>query len=96
MSTILTIAAAEWRLWMRSRSALAALFAVVLIIAATSILTAARFTEERHERTHQQELAEETFLAQPARHPHRMVHYGHYVFRTPPPLAIIDPGVDTV
>ncbi len=96
MSTIFTIAAAEWRLWMRSRSALAALLAVVLIIAATSVLTAVRFTEEREERTHQQEVAEETFLSQPARHPHRMVHYGHYVFRTPPPLAIIDPGVDTV
>ncbi len=96
MSRILTIAAAEWRLWMRSKSALAALFAVVLIIVAPSVLTAIRFTEERHERAHQQEAAEETFLSQPARHPHRMVHYGHYVFRTPPPLAIIDPGVDTV
>ena len=81
---------------MRSKSALAALLAVVLIIAATSVLTAVRFTEERHERAHQQEVAEETFLSQPARHPHRMVHYGHYAFRTPPPLAIIDPGVDTV
>ena len=96
MSMVFTIAAAEWRLWMRSKSALAALLAVVLIIAATSVLTAVRFTEERHERVHQQEVAEETFLSQPARHPHRMVHYGHYVFRAPPPLAIIDPGVDTV
>ncbi len=96
MSMILTIAAAEWRLWMRSKSALAALLAVVLIIAATSVLTAIRVTEERQERAHQQEVAEATFLSQPARHPHRMVHYGHYVFRTPPPLAIIDPGVDTV
>ncbi|MCH9650312.1 MAG: DUF3526 domain-containing protein [Deltaproteobacteria bacterium] len=81
---------------MRSKSAIAALLAVVLIIAATSVLTAVRFTEERQERAHQQEVAEETFLSQPARHPHRMVHYGHYVFRTPPPLAIIDPGVDSV
>lgn len=96
MSAVLTIAAAEWRLWMRSKSALAALFAVVFMIAATSVLTAVRFTQERQERTHQQEVAEKTFLSQPARHPHRMVHYGHYVFRTPPPLAVIDPGVDTV
>jgi len=96
VSTVFTIAAAEWRLWMRSKSALAALLAVVLVIAATSVLTAVRFTEERQAREQQQEVAEETFLSQPARHPHRMVHYGHYVFRTPPPLAIIDPGVDTV
>ena len=25
-----------------------------------------------------------------------MVHYGHYVFRSPPPLAILDPGIDAV
>ena len=25
-----------------------------------------------------------------------MVHYGHYVFRAPPPFAMIDPGVDSV
>jgi ABC-2 type transport system permease protein len=38
--------------------------------------------------------AEEAFRNQPARHPHRVVHYGHYVFRTPTPLAAVDPGVD--
>ena len=52
--------------------------------------------EARHERLHLQEQSEETFLSQPDRHPHRMVHYGHYVFRAPPPLAMFDPGVDTV
>jgi len=39
--------------------------------------------------------AEQTFRDQPARHPHRMVHYGHYVFRTPTALAALDPGVDS-
>ena len=81
---------------MRSRSALAALVVVAVVIVATSVLTALRVSAERHEREHQQEVAEETFLSQPDRHPHRMVHYGHYVFRAPPPLAIIDPGVDAV
>jgi ABC-2 type transport system permease protein len=51
---------------------------------------------ERHERLHQQGQAEAAFLAQPDRHPHRMVHYGHYVFRTPAPLAVFDPGLDPV
>lgn len=96
MSTITTIAAAEWRFWLRSKSALAALFAVLLIITATSALTVVRINTERETRTQQQAAAEEAFLTQPARHPHRMVHYGHYVFRAPPPLAIIDPGVDAV
>ncbi|MCM2680720.1 DUF3526 domain-containing protein [Echinimonas agarilytica] len=47
-----------------------------------------------HEREHLQQASESQFLDQPDRHPHRMVHYGHYVFRTPSPLSIIDPGVD--
>ena len=96
MMQVFSIAAAEWQLWLRSRVALLALLAVSVLLVAASILTATRMADERHQRLHQQEAAEETFLAQPARHPHRMVHYGHYVFRTPTPLAIIDPGVDAV
>ncbi|MEO0466550.1 MAG: DUF3526 domain-containing protein [Pseudomonadota bacterium] len=96
MSAKLSIASEEWRLWLRSKVAVLALATVGLIIAGTSLLTATRMAEERHERLHQQEAAEATFLAQPDRHPHRMVHYGHYVFRAPPPLAVIDPGVDAV
>ena len=69
-------------------------FAVLLIF--TTALTLIEAQDARHERLHQQETAEETFLDQPARHPHRMVHYGHYVFRAPPPLALFDPGVDSV
>ena len=96
MKAILSIAGEEWRLWLRSRVAVFALVAVGFIIACTSVLTASRMAEERLERLHQQAVSEETFLSQPDRHPHRMVHYGHYVFRTPPPLSIIDPGVDAV
>ena len=70
------------------------MFSILLI--ATSVLTGIRVSEERHTREHQQQQAEETFLAQPDRHPHRMVHYGHYAFRVPTPLATVDPGVDAV
>ncbi|MEM1106942.1 MAG: DUF3526 domain-containing protein [Pseudomonadota bacterium] len=96
MSAIFSVAGDEWRLWLRSKVAMFALGVMALIITATSVLTAVQMAEARHERLHQQAVAEETFLAQPDRHPHRMVHYGHYVFRAPPPLAIIDPGVDSV
>jgi len=96
MKQIKLIAAGEWRYWFRSHLALGgvALFAALLI--ATSVLTASRMEAERHTREHQQNHAEETFLSQPDRHPHRMVHYGHYVFRTPALLAIFDPGLDPV
>lgn len=96
MTSALLIAKEEWRLWLRSKVAVIAFLIVSLIIAATSILNAGRMADERAERIHQQEVAEQTFLEQPDRHPHRMVHYGHYVFRAPPPLALFDPGVDAV
>lgn len=96
MGQLTTIARAEWRLWLRSRLALSALLIFALLLISTSVLTALRMSEAHHGRTGQQAVAEATFLSQPDRHPHRMVHYGHYVFRVPPPLSMIDPGVDSV
>ena len=96
MSSVFSIAREEWRLWLRSRLALSALLVFALLLTATSVLTALRMSAEHQQRTGQQALAEETFLSQPDRHPHRMVHYGHYVFRVPPPLSMVDPGVDAV
>jgi len=92
----LQIARGEWRLWRRSRVAWACLAVFGSLIALSSLLTALRMDEARHARDAQQRAAEQRFREQPARHPHRMVHYGHYVFRTPPPLALLDPGVDAV
>ena len=96
MSSAIRIAKEEWRQWLRSRLAVLSLIVFSILLLFTSVLTALDAQEARHQRLHQQEQAEETFLNQPARHPHRMVHYGHYVFRAPPPLAMFDPGVDAV
>jgi ABC-2 type transport system permease protein len=96
MSAATRIAREEWRQWRRSRLAVFALSIFAFLLLITTILTATGVLEDRHDRLHQQEVAEATFLDQPDRHPHRMVHYGHYVFRAPAPLAVFDPGVDTV
>ena len=96
MKQIWLIAADEWRYWLRSHLALSGALIFLLLIVATSLLTAVRMEAAQHARAHQQTEAEETFLAQPDRHPHRMVHYGHYLFRAPAPLAIFDPGLDSV
>lgn len=96
MNAVFRIASEELRLWYRSRLAVAGLVTYLLLLAGTSVLTVARTTAEKHRRLHHQTEAEERFAAQPDRHPHRMVHYGHYVFRPPTPLAILDPGVDAV
>lgn len=93
---LLVIAGAEWRYWQRSRLAVGAALLLAGLLIATTVLTALRMQGEAHERAHHQAQAEAAFLAQPARHPHRMVHYGHYVFRTPAPLAMFDPGLDPV
>ncbi len=96
MRHLLAIAGAEWRYWQRSRLALGAALLVAGLLFATTVLTLLRMQADVAERTHHQAAAEAAFLSQPARHPHRMVHYGHYVFRTPVPLALFDPGLDPV
>jgi len=96
MMSATIIAREEWRQWLRSRLAVLSLIVFSLLLFFTTALTMIDANEARHQRLHQQEQAEQTFLDQPDRHPHRMVHYGHYVFRAPPPLAMFDPGVDAV
>jgi len=96
MSQTLMIAREEWRYWVRSRIALSGLLIMAALLIVTSFVTVSRVNDERQGRLDQQIAAEERFLAQPDRHPHRMVHYGHYVYRVPGPLAIFDPGIDRV
>ena len=96
MSAVFKIAKEEWRHWRRSRLVLISTCIVSCLIIVTAFLTFSDISEANHAREHLQSHSEETFKSQPDRHPHRMVHYGHYVFRTLPPLAVFDPGVDTV
>ena len=96
MTGALRIFVEEWRYWFRSRLAVSAAVLLLIVIVAAVVATVSRVQADAEARRSMQAAAEETFLAQPDRHPHRMVHYGHYVFRTPAPLAVIDPGVDPV
>lgn len=84
----------EWRYWLRSRLAMGALGLTVVALAASLAFTWAYGELEAARRLQLQTQAEEAFQSQPARHPHRMVHYGHYAFRAPVPLAALDPGID--
>lgn len=96
MHTVVFLAREEWRFWLRSQLALSAAVLFLVLLVTTVALTTLRIAEERHARMHHQEEAESAFLEQPDRHPHRMVHYGHYVFRTPSPLSAFDPGLDSI
>ena len=94
MSIAFRIAREEWRYWRRSKLGISLLATVLLLLVATLFSTAQRIHSEREQREQFQHTAEHTFHDQPARHPHRMVHYGHYVTRTPSLLSIVDPGID--
>lgn len=91
---IFTVAKDEWRYWLRSKLAVSVLVIGVLLTLSSVIVTGFNMNALTHERQALQNTSEETFMEQPDRHPHRMVHYGHYAFRTPSPLSMLDPGVD--
>ncbi|GGF60606.1 ABC transporter permease [Alteromonas lipolytica] len=93
-SIILAIARDEWRYWRRSSLA-QTVFVIALALAAASVwVTQASMAHTTEQRQHMQSESKTAFEDQPDRHPHRMVHYGHYLFRAPPPLAALDPGID--
>lgn len=88
------IAQDEWRAMRRSRVAMLGL-GLMLLLAMVAALTAhERQQAINGERTRFQARANADFDAQPDRHPHRMAHYGHFLFRPVSPLAAFDPGVD--
>src|SRR5258708_19263883 len=79
MSAAWTIAREEWRLLLRDRVAVLGMALWLLLSAAAAFAawdqrSAAQAQRERH-----QSQVDSEFEAQPDRHPHRMVHYGHFV-----------------
>ncbi|WUR15632.1 DUF3526 domain-containing protein [[Empedobacter] haloabium] len=89
-----TVWRAEWRALRRSAVAVTA---GLLLLALTLVATFVSHEQMRAveaERAHLQHEADEQWNAQPDRHPHRVVHYGHYIFRPVSPLAFFDFGVD--
>lgn len=90
----MAIAKDEWRYWRRSGRGVISGVTALMLIVASLVSTVMHVETESTSRENFQAKALEAFAAQPARHPHRMIHYGHYVFRVPPPLSVIDPGVD--
>jgi ABC-2 type transport system permease protein len=94
MKTAALVASHELLALWRSRVAAIAL-AVVVVLSSVAALAAwerARAAEETRARLQAQ--ADQEFDAQPDRHPHRMVHYGHFAFRHLNALAAFDPGID--
>lgn len=94
MSPVIRIAREEWRLLRRDRVAVIGLL-LLLVLTLAAALTAWEQRRVAHaERTRHQSQVDHEFEAQPDRHPHRMVHYGHFAFRPINPLAAFDAGID--
>lgn len=88
------IAVDELRLMRRNRVAVTA-FILLVLLTLVAVLTS--WTHQRgiaELRARHQAAAEQAFDAQPDRHPHRVVHYGTFIYRPLSPLAAFDPGVD--
>lgn len=88
------IARAEWRAMLRNRVALAAGILMLALTLAAILVSHERLSAVNAERARFQNTADQQWQNQPDRHPHRVVHYGHYVFRPLSPLAFFDFGVD--
>lgn len=94
MSPVVLIARDELRLMARNRVAVIA-FALLVLLTLTAVASAWSQQQGVAElRARHAEAALADFQAQPDRHPHRVVHYGTFVFRPLGPLAAFDPGVD--
>ena len=78
----------------RNRVAVVAIVLTLLLSLVAMLTSLAHRDANAAMRARFQAEADQRFDGQPARHPHRVVHYGHFVFRVPPPLAAFDPGVD--
>jgi ABC-2 type transport system permease protein len=94
MSTVRHIAREEWRALVRDRAAVFGLGLLTLLLFAACL---SAWEQQRHaatERARYQARVDAAFKAQPDRHPHRMVHYGQFVFRPLNLLAAFDPGID--
>jgi ABC-2 type transport system permease protein len=92
-STFASVVRAEWRSMLRNRVAVAGV-ALMLLLTLTAILGShEQMSNARRDRLHFESTAEQQWAAQPDRHPHRVVHYGHFIFRPLSPLAFFDFGI---
>ena len=84
----------ELRLLWRSRVARGGMALSGGLVLVSLLLSLERHESLRTERARLAALAETSWSAQPDRHPHRVVHFGDFVFRQVSPLAAFDLGAE--
>ncbi|TGE27502.1 ABC transporter permease [Hymenobacter metallicola] len=68
---------------------------VLALLLAATLVGRASYRSLQQERELAQGTVNEQFRNQPARHPHRVAHYGSFAFRPKSGLSLLDAGVDT-
>ncbi|KAB7771517.1 ABC transporter permease [Xanthomonas maliensis] len=94
MRAVLLLAREELRFMARNRSAAIGLSLLVVLTLVAALTAAQHQRKIADDRARQQQAAQQAFQAQPDRHPHRVVHYGQFIYRPLPALAAFDAGVD--
>jgi len=94
MSAIIPVMRNELRTMVRNRTALAGIALLAMLALVATVVSLHHMNSAAEYRARQQAAAQAAFEAQPDRHPHRVVHYGHFVYRLPSALAGFDAGVD--
>lgn len=87
------VAREEWRAMRRNQVAVTAAILLLVLTCAALLVSFEQVNAANQERARFQNSADEQWQSQPDRHPHRVVHYGHYVFRPLTPLSFFDFGV---
>ena len=90
---LLLIARQFWTITVKSKAIylLVGLMAVLLFYAAYS---GTLYHNQNHFRAEHQEMARESWEANPDKHPHRMAHFGTFAFRPKHPLSTFDFGIE--
>ncbi|MEB1527570.1 ABC transporter permease [Xanthomonas sp. WHRI 7945] len=94
MSVVASVMRNEWRAMARNRTALTGVVLLAMLAVVSTVVSMHHMGAAADYRARQQAAAQTAFDNQPDRHPHRVVHYGHFVYRLPSALAAFDAGVD--
>ncbi len=68
---------------------------VVLVLLFFGAVSGVGYYDQNHFRADHQQMARESWEANPDKHPHRMAHFGSFAFRVKHPLSIFDFGLES-
>ena len=94
LSTVSSVVREELRLIWRKRVVVSGFILLLLLTLLATLVSSQHKQAVEAERSRFQSTADGHWGAQPDRHPHRVVHYGHFVFRPMDPLSFFDFGVE--